>query len=105
MSLTSYQAAPPRVFTYVDEDGESKLKKRLSARIILEIQRFGSSGRNSRTYGTASDREAVTHDDAHPDALDLSRLVAAWPLLPATLRSAVLEIVRSFVAEMEGSRP
>ena len=26
MSLTSYQAAPPRVFTYVDEDGESKLK-------------------------------------------------------------------------------
>ena len=71
----------------------------------LRNPKIGSSGRNSRTYGTASDREAVTHDDAHPDALDLSRLVAAWPLLPATLRSAVLEIVRSFVAEMEGSRP
>jgi hypothetical protein len=40
MSLTSYQAAPPRVFTYVDEAGESKLKKRLSARMILEIERL-----------------------------------------------------------------
>jgi hypothetical protein len=27
MSLTSYQAAPPRVFIYVYEDGESKPKK------------------------------------------------------------------------------
>jgi hypothetical protein len=26
MSLTSYQAAPPRVFIYVDENSESKLK-------------------------------------------------------------------------------
>jgi hypothetical protein len=58
-----------------------------------------------RTYRTASDREAVTHEGAHPDALDLSQLVAAWPVLPATLRSAVLEIVRSFITEMEGSRP
>jgi hypothetical protein len=26
MSLTSYQAAPPRVFIYVHENGQSKLK-------------------------------------------------------------------------------
>ena len=57
-----------------------------------------------RTYGTASDREAVTHDGAHPDALDLRELIAAWPVLPATLQSAVLEIVRSFMVAMEGSR-
>jgi hypothetical protein len=36
MSLTSYQAAPPRVITYADEDDESKLKKRLLNEITLE---------------------------------------------------------------------
>jgi hypothetical protein len=40
MSLTSYQAAPPRVFTYVDEVGERKLKKRLLAKMILENRKI-----------------------------------------------------------------
>jgi hypothetical protein len=38
MSLTSYQAAPPRVFTYADGDRESKLKKRSFAQSISGIK-------------------------------------------------------------------
>jgi hypothetical protein len=38
MSLTSYQAAPPRVFTYADGDRESKLKKRSLVRLISQIE-------------------------------------------------------------------
>jgi hypothetical protein len=37
MSLTSYQAAPPRVFIYDDEDEESKLKND-SNRSHLELK-------------------------------------------------------------------
>jgi hypothetical protein len=43
MSLTSYQAAPPRVFTYADGDRESKLKKRSLVRSILQIQELAQA--------------------------------------------------------------
>ena len=42
MSLTSYQAAPPRVFTYADADRESKLKKRSLVRSISGINELAS---------------------------------------------------------------
>jgi len=58
----------------------------------------------TRTYNTPSEREALTSVDAHLYAHDLEELIAAWPLLPATLQSAVLEIVRSFMVATEGSR-
>ena len=38
MSLTSYQAAPPRVFTYADGNRESKLKKQSLVRSISRIK-------------------------------------------------------------------
>jgi hypothetical protein len=45
MSLTSYQAAPPRVFIYVDENGESKLKRddRNQASLALALKKRRSS--------------------------------------------------------------
>jgi hypothetical protein len=57
----------------------------------------------TRTYNTPPEHQALTSVDAHPCAHDLQELIAAWPLLPATLQSAVLEIVRSFMVATEGS--
>ena len=58
----------------------------------------------TRIYGASIDSQAFREANAHPYALDLEELSAAWPVLPATLRLAVLEIVRSFMVATEGSR-
>jgi hypothetical protein len=53
MSLTSYQAAPPRVFTYADGDRESKLKKRSLVRSISGIKELAPG------VGSATQRSTI----------------------------------------------
>jgi hypothetical protein len=60
MSLTSYQAAPPRVFTYADGDRESKLKKRSLVRSISRIQELAPAvGFEPTTNRLTADRSTT----------------------------------------------
>ena len=60
MSLTSYQAAPPRVFTYADGDRESKLKKRSLVRSISRIKELAPAvGFEPTTNRLTADRSTT----------------------------------------------
>ena len=60
MSLTSYQAAPPRIFTYADGNRESKLKKVIVNAVDFADPRIGSSGR-IRTYDQSVNSRPLYH--------------------------------------------
>jgi hypothetical protein len=60
MSLTSYQAAPPRAFTYADGDRESKLKKRSLVRSISRIKELAPAvGFEPTTNRLTADRSTT----------------------------------------------